>query len=116
VQLQWSKCAGGEWCLLNELDRAEIDHFGVFVVWRSGDLGRASVVLFVGSGPLRQQISDCRRDPVFGAAADLRVTWAGVDPRYVDGVAAYLYQQLRPLWGEVPRLVPVQPVNLPLTA
>ena len=46
----------------------------------------------------------------------LRITWAKVDPRDVDGVAVYLYQQLRPLWGEVPRPAPARPVNLPLTA
>jgi hypothetical protein len=39
-----------------------------------------------------------------------------VDLRDVDGVAAYLYQQLRPLWGEVVHAAVAQPVNLPLTA
>jgi hypothetical protein len=47
----------------------------------------------------------------------LRITWAEADPRDVDGVAAYLYQQLRPLWGEVQRSPAApRPVNLPLTA
>ena len=35
----------------------------------------------------------------------------------VDGVAAYLYEQLRPVWGEmVPTIVRRMPVNLPMTA
>jgi hypothetical protein len=73
--------------------------------------------LYVGSGPLRQGISDCRRDPMMTTADGLRITWAAVDPRDVDGVAGYLYQQLRPLWGEVPRSgAAPRPVNLPLTA
>jgi hypothetical protein len=115
LQLHWYKCAGGEWCLLEEVGLAQLDPSGVFVIWRPGN-GRASAVLYVGSGPLRQEIERCRRDPVIGGSPGLRVTWAAVDPRDVDGVAAYLYQQLRPLWGEVPDPVPAQPVNLPLTA
>ena len=116
VQLQWYKRAGTEWCLLAQVDTSAIDRHGVFVVWQPGADDRASVVLYVGGGSLRDEIAHCRRDPVVGARAGLRITWAEVDPRDVDGVAAYLYQQLRPLWGEVPRPVPALPVNLPLRA
>ena len=117
MQLQWSKCAGNEWCLLDNIDLVGVDGFGVFVVWRPGDYGRASVVLYVGRGALRQEIADCRRDPIMSNADGLRITWARVDPADVDGVGEYLYQQLRPLWGDVlrSRAAP-QPVNLPLTA
>jgi hypothetical protein len=117
LQLQWAKSAGGEWCLLDSTDLAGVEGVGVFVVWRTGDYGRASVVLYVGRGALRQEIADCRRDPTMNNARDLRITWAKVDPSDVDGVAEYLYQQLRPLWGDVlrSRAAP-QPVNLPLTA
>ncbi len=100
---------------LDALDLARIDAHGVFVVWRPGN-GRASVVLYVGHGALRHEIAGCRRNPILGDVSDLRITWAEVDPRDVDAVAAYLYQQLRPLWGEVARPVPVVPVNLPLRA
>jgi len=115
VQLQWNKCAGGEWCLLSEVDLGNVDAYGVFVVWRPGN-GRPSAVLYVGHGTLREEISACRRDPVLGRSDGARITWAKVDPRDVDGVAVFLYQQLRPLWGEVPRPAPARPVNLPLTA
>ena len=116
VQLQWHKRADSEWWLLQEVELASIEPHGVFVVWRPGDKGRTSVVLYVGRGALWPEIGKCRRDPVIGISADLRITWAAVDPRDSDGVAAYLYQQLRPLWGEVPLPVPAQRVNLPLTA
>ena len=117
MQLQWSKCGAGEWCLLDDLDLGNVDPLGVFVVWRPGEYGRTSAVLYVGCGPLRQEIDDCRRDPMMKNARGLRITWARVDPRDVDGVAGYLYQHLRPLWGEVPRSrAASQPVNLPLTA
>jgi hypothetical protein len=73
-------------------------------------------VLYVGRGFLPREIADCRRDPLFRAEQALHVTWASLDPRDVDGVAAYLYDRLRPLWGEaVPSAQPM-PVNLPLTA
>jgi hypothetical protein len=117
VQLQWFQCSRGRWCLLDEVDLVELDGLGVFVVWRPGDLGQASVVLFVGRGPLRHRIADCRRDPILRTSPGLRITWAKVDSRDVDGVAAYLYQQLRPLWGEVQSSPTApRPVNLPLTA
>ena len=116
MQLQWHKRADTEWCLLQEVDPASLESYGVFVVWRPGDKGHASVVLYVGRGVLWPEIEKCRRDPVIGSSAGLRITWAKVDPRDADGVAAYLYQQLRPLWGEMPRPVAAQPVNLPLRA
>ena len=115
MQLQWNKCAGGAWCLLTEIDLRELDSHGVFVIWRPGE-DRPSPVLYVGRGTLREEIAACRRDPVLGKSPGSRVTWATVDRRDVDGVAVYLYQQLRPLWGEVPRPAPARPVNLPLTA
>jgi hypothetical protein len=116
LQLHWAKCAGTEWCLLDKVDLTAVNDFGVFVVWRPGDSTRAPAVLYVGNGSLRHEIAECRRDPVLAAAEGLRITWAEVDPRDVAGVAVYLYQQLRPLWGEVPQPVPARPVNLPLQA
>jgi hypothetical protein len=119
LQLQWFKCGTGEWCRLGEVDLTEVQGVGVFVVWRGGDFGRASAVLYVGRGALRQGIAECRRAPIMAnnTADGLRLTWAEVDPRDVDAVAAYLYQQLRPLWGEVQRSPAApRPVNLPLTA
>jgi hypothetical protein len=116
LQLQWYKSPSGDWCRLEDSERTDVEQYGVFVVWRAGDPGRPSAVLYVGRGSLRQQIAEFRRDPAIAGSRDLRITWAKVDPRDVDAVAAYLYQQLRPLWGEVLHAVPAQPVNLPLTA
>ncbi|HUQ51973.1 MAG TPA: hypothetical protein VM692_07110 [Gammaproteobacteria bacterium] len=102
---------------MNDIEPVCVDGFGVFVVWRPGDYGRAPAVLYVGRGALRQEIADCRRDPTMNNAQGLRITWAKVDPCDADGVAEYLYQQLRPLWGDVlrSRAAPQQ-VNLPMTA
>jgi hypothetical protein len=118
VHLQWRKCAGDTWCRLAEIDLAQIDPFGVFVVWRNGNDGRPPVVLRVGRGSLRDEIARSRRDPVYHGALDqLLITWASVDdPRILESVAAYLYQHLRPIWGDVTSSTTVLPVNLPLTA
>lgn len=116
MQLQWHKSPSGEWCRLEEAELATGDEFGVFVVWRGGDAGRPSAVLYVGRGLLRSGIANVRRNSSLLGSSGLHVTWAKVDLHDVDGVAAYLYQQLRPLWGEVVRAVAAQPVNLPLSA
>jgi hypothetical protein len=72
--------------------------------------------MYVGRGHLSYEIAKCRRDPLFHGHPELRVTWATVDDsRTIDAVAAYLYQHLRPIWGEAV-FAPPLPVNLPLTA
>jgi hypothetical protein len=102
VQLRWHKSVTDEWSLLDELDLAQVDYSGVFVVWRNGGEARPSAVLYVGRGALRYEIDKCRRNRFFGSSADLRITWARVDDaRELEAIAAYLYQQLRPVWGEV---------------
>lgn len=118
LQLQWQKGPADEWCVLDQVDLESIDRagvpHGVFVIWRSGR-NQVSVVLYVGRGFLRRELADCRRDPLFRGEPGLRVTWAGVDLNAVDGVAAYLYDRLRPVWGELSPAVAPMPVNLPPT-
>ena len=116
MQLQWFKASGGEWPAFDKVDPEQIDPYGVFVIWRNGTATKVSSVLYVGRGPIRQQLSRCQRDPVFRDSRDLRVTWAKVDDfETIDSVAAYLYQKLRPLWGEAV-LVPPRAVNPPWAA
>ena len=119
VQLQWQKSPVDDWCVLDKVDLSSFGEadalHGVFVIWRGGHVRQ--VVLYVGRGLLRRELADCRRDPLFRGEPGLRVTWATVGLGEVDGVAAYLYEQLRPVWGEmVPALVRRMPVNLPMTA
>jgi hypothetical protein len=121
VELQWKKGAADDWCVLDKIDLNSLEQsgfpHGVFVIWRSGIPRRMSVVLYVGRGFLRRGLADCRRDPLFRGEPGLRVTWASVEAREVDSVAAYLYQQLQPVWGDmVPAATQPLPVNLPPTA
>lgn len=116
VHLEWYKGAGGEWPAFEFVDSHHLDQHGVFVIWRNGNTDRVSAVLYVGRGAIRQEIARCQRDPVFRDARNLHVTWAKVDDLdSIDSVAAYLYQRLRPLWGEVV-LVPPLAVNPPWAA
>ena len=112
MQLSWFKSAG-EWCPLAQVASIPSSDYGVFVIWQNGDLAHASAVLYVGKGPLAQEITRCRCDPLFHNP-DLKITWAAVhDLRLIDGIAAYLYQRLRPMWGEIMTWSQPVAVNLP---
>ena len=117
LQLQWHRHSAGHWCLLNDVDLNTLGtRYGVFIIWRNGGAAMVSAVLYVGRGRLKSELAECRRSPLF-TAARLRVTWADVtDPNDLEGVATYLYQQLRPIWGEIASATHPLPVNLPLTA
>jgi hypothetical protein len=116
VHLQWFKTSAGDWPAFEEVDAEQLDCYGVFVIWRNGSAGKVSAVLYVGHGLLRQELARCQRDAVFRDSRNLHVTWARVDDLdVIDGVAAYLYQKLRPLWGEIVP-VPPQTVNPPWAA
>ena len=114
--LQWSKRTDNTWWLFSDVELGQLDGHGLFVVWLNGSGVEVSAVLYVGRGDLRYEFARCRRDPLFRTTG-LYVTWAKLhDIRELDGIAAYLYHQLRPMWGEaVPSAQPVQ-VNLPVTA
>ena len=117
LQLQWHQESAGRWGLLSEVDLNALgSRFGVFVIWRNGGSAKMSAVLYVGRGSLQSALAECRRSTLFSASR-LRVTWADVtDPNDLEGVATYLYQQLRPIWGEIGSAAHPLPVNLPLTA
>src|SRR5262245_8728712 len=116
VQLEWFKGAGGNWPAFEVVDPTQLAEHGVFVIWRNGTAARVSAVLYVGRGPIKQEIARCQRDPVFRDSRHLHVTWAKVeDVDSIDSIAAYLYQRLRPLWGEIV-LVPPLAVNPPWAA
>jgi hypothetical protein len=116
VHLQWSKKGDGTWWHFDEVHPNELNSHGVFVCWRNGSGVKVSAVLYVGRGSLREEFAKCRRDPLFRSER-VCVTWAPVpDASMLDAIAAYLYRELRPIWGEVPPVVPPIAVNLPLQA
>jgi hypothetical protein len=113
LELQWSKRADGSCHRLVDVLPQQLSGQGVFVVWLSGGEMTSTAVLYVGRGSLRDELAKCRHDPLFRAER-LYVAWATVDTtRLVESVAAYLYQRLRPMWGEAV-YAPSTPVSLPL--
>lgn len=79
------------------------DLFGVYVVWEFVAPGHKEVIK-VGQGKVRERLSAHKKDKeILGDGSKLRiilVAWAEVDPKYVDGVEAYLGRVLEPLVGE----------------
>jgi hypothetical protein len=114
VQLHWSKSVHGTWWRFDRVEPSQLDGYGVFVVWRNGDKTHLSSVLYVGRGFLRDEFARARRDPVFQMNG-LYITWATVpDAAMLDGIGAFLYRELRPVWGEIVPMVPPLACNLPL--
>jgi hypothetical protein len=116
LTLDWYKRVDGSWCRFEAVEPALLGGHGVFVIWKNGDEARVSAVLYVGRGSLRDEFARCRRDSLFHNSDGLYVTWSAVSDHLLDSVAAYLYQQLRPLWGEVVTFASPLAVNLPLRA
>jgi hypothetical protein len=116
LTLDWYKCLDGSWCPLDHVEPGLLAGYGVFVIWKNGSAGQVSVILYVGRGSLRDEFARCRRDPLFHTGAGLHVTWSTVSSELLDRIAAYLYQQLRPMWGEAMPFVDPLAVNLPLSA
>lgn len=115
LELQWSKRPDGSWYRLADVAPQQLSGHGVFIIWRNGSAVTVSAVLYAGRGFLRDEFARCMHDPIFRADG-LYMTWATVnDIRMLDPVAAYIYQRLRPIWGEAV-FAPSIPVNLPLTA
>lgn len=117
MDLRWQKHPAGHWHALAEADLKGLgDAYGVFIIWRNGEAAMVSTVLYVGRGRLKSELAECRRSPLF-SSPHVRVTWAEVEhPEDLDGIATYLYQHLRPIWGEIMSSAHPVPVNLPLTA
>lgn len=116
LTLDWYKRVDGSWCPFDEVKPALLGGHGVFVIWKNAGANRVSTVLYVGRGSLRDELARCHRDPLFHNGEGLYVTWATVNSHPLEPIVAYLYQHLRPLWGEVAPFAPQIPVNLPLSA
>ena len=115
MNVGWNKCQGNVWCKLNEVDLSH-NHFdnmrGVYVIWYN--LHNPEAVR-VGQGFIRDRLQAHRHDQdvQYYAHLGLYVTWARVPENSLNGVEAYLAQNLNPLVGEQFPNVPLISVNLP---
>ena len=114
--VQWEKCKRGTWCMLSELD-LDHGHFkdleGVYVIWQGEE---NPVTLRAGQGLIRESLAREQNDKDLLACTDqheLYVTWAEVNPRFLDGVLRYVSEALKPeLENSYPNVRPVK-INLP---
>jgi len=110
LTLNWTKCQGDVWCDFHRVDLSHI-HFdnlnGVYIIW-SG-----KITIYVGSGFIRDKISENRNDIRINSYKDLKVVWAHVDEQNLQGVEKYLANTLLPREGERhPEVIPIA-VNFP---
>lgn len=77
--------------------------FGVYVIWEFVAPGHKEIIK-VGQGKVRERLSAHKKDiDIVGDGSRLRImlaAWAEVDPKYVDGVEAFLGRVLAPSVGE----------------
>lgn len=115
MYLEWIKCRGESWCMLNNvnLEHEHFDHCrGVYIIWHSG---RDPAAVYVGQGDVKARLQDHRSDPAIQRfePQGLYVTWARVPPLSQDGVEAFLAQKLTPKVGtDHPSAGPIE-VNSP---
>lgn len=113
--LNWVKCQGEVWCSLNtvNLPHPHFDNLeGVYVIWHGGPTPKT---VYVGSGNIRQRLTDHRQNPEIQQFQNLGlfVTWAAVTGVTMRGAEVYLATSLNPLVGQrYPQVAPVQ-VNAP---
>lgn len=98
MKINWCKCILQSNCRLNLL-KLNNEHFdnltGVYVIWSGYDMIN---VVYVGKGIIRDELINKKIDKkilVFGP--DLFVTWAAVPRVSLDGVEAFLSNELNPM-------------------
>ena len=114
MQVNWIKHNSG-WYRLDELDlnSSHFNHMiGVYVICYGGNNPRA---VRVGQGLIRHRLQAHRLDSQVQAYNhfSLYAAWARVPEDSLNGVEAFLAQQLNPLVGQRFPDVPIIPVNLP---
>ena len=115
MYLDWIRCQGEFWCMLNTVN-LEHEHFehcrGVYIIWHSGqDPG----VVYVGQGDIKARIQFHRGNEAVQQYEPhgLYVTWARVPPSSWDGVESFLAKKLTPKVGtDHPSAEPIE-VNSP---
>lgn len=114
--LEWAKCTGDVWCLLEKLD---LEHKnlkgvdGVYIMW--AEEGGAISVIKVGYGNIVKELQKNKQDraiiPFF--AKKLKISWAEAPILKRKGIIAYLHKKCHPkITDEVPNVTPIE-VNLP---
>src|SRR4051794_34927571 len=100
LNLTWIKCSNGAWCPFETVDLSSVTAEGVYIIWHQG---QPPATVRVGQGIIANRIRAHRQDQAiarYRTVDTLRVTWAAVQARYLDGVERYLADWLHPLVGD----------------
>ncbi len=112
--IDWCKCILQSRCRLNliNLDNEYFDNLiGVYVIWSGNDI---SNIISVGQGIIRDKIVEMRIDKtVRESGPDLFVTWAEVPNVSLEGVEAFLCNELNPKVQNTIKSIELINVNLP---
>lgn len=110
LEIQWNKCQNDIWCSFKNVN---LDHElfnglkGVYIIWSNDK------VIRLGSGIIKDRITDHRTNTEIAQYPDLKVTWAKVNANQMEGVEKYLADIINPVIGErFPDRTPIK-VNLP---
>ncbi|ARN73782.1 hypothetical protein [Oceanicoccus sagamiensis] len=111
MKLQWGICGDDKhWCDFHHLNLDSDtfkDNKGVYIIW-SGE-----TVVRLGSGIIKDRISEHRGNSEINTYNNLKVTWATVKANQMEGVERYLADVLDPAVGDrFPDATPIE-VNLP---
>lgn len=98
LNLQWIKSTKGDWCGLLNLNLNH-EHFddnlsGVYIIWS----GR--FVIRMGSGVIKDRLTEHRQNEEIIKYPNLKVTWAQVHQNQMAGVEKYLSEIYTPVIGE----------------
>jgi len=98
ISVSWVKCGNAaNWRPLEMVDLSGVSAIGVYIIWHEGNPSR---VVRVGQGDIAARLGAHRRDPAilaYNKNGTLRVTWAAVPARQLDGVERYLANTWPPL-------------------
>ena len=97
LNVQWIKCQNDVWCNFKDLN-IEHEHFndlkGVYIIWSNDS------VIRLGSGIIKDRITDHRTNEKISQYPVLKVTWAKVNANQMEGVEKYLADTLNPFIGD----------------
>lgn len=98
MNIDWCKCILGSRCrlkLINLNNEYFDDLIGVYVIWSGND---EKTIVNVGQGKIRDKLIEMQLNKkVQSHGPDLFVTWAAVPEVSLDGVEAFLCDQLNPI-------------------
>jgi hypothetical protein len=114
LTVEWGKCLLMSKCRLNLINLTNEffnDLVGIYIIWSESDIKKT---IYIGRGIIRNRLNEMKSDSeVQRYGPDLFVTWAEVPTAALDGVEAFLYNELNPIIKDNLACLDLINVNLP---